>query len=142
MTAFLFTANNACNVLAYSLYYKQGNEALRELKIMTTTANKAVSAYSPARVATLQARAPITAAIVNELSAEWDIKAASVRAKAVSLGIYAKEVKSGVHGVVPAKKEAIVQEIATLVGVSFSQVESLVTASKGALLLIKSKLAA
>ena len=98
--------------------------------------------YTPEQEARILASAPVTQAIAAALALEFGKERKSVIAKASRLGVYQKATPVGVFGGAPAKKEAIAQEIAVLCNVNESVMESLVNASKQALVTLRDRLAA
>ena len=102
-------------------------------------AKETVPNYSPAQEAEMLAAGTIDNAKAFELAAKFGKDVRSVRAKAVRMGIYQKAAKVSKSGDPIERKEAIVADIAKIVG---ANMEGLEKAPKEALKAIRSALAA
>jgi hypothetical protein len=95
--------------------------------------------YTAEMVATLEAAAPITNEVAVRLAEVLGKDVRSVRAKASRMGIYVKAEKTAKNGDPIERKEAIVADIADLVG---ANMEGLEKAPKAALVRIRTALSA
>lgn len=102
-----------------------------------TVVMEKVKNYTDAQEARLAGFDVITPETALILAAEFGKDVKSVRAKAVRMGVYRAPVKAGKSGLPIERKEAIVAEIAALVGFNM---EGLEKAPKQALIALRSAL--
>ena len=98
-----------------------------------------VKNYTEAQEARLASFASIDNELAMELAVEFDKDVRSVRAKAVRMGLYVAKQKVSKTGGKIESKEAIVADIASIVGQSLDGLEK---ASKQSLVAIRAKLVA
>lgn len=77
---------------------------------------------------------------VPEIAQQLNVADRSVIAKLSSLGVYQKRVYLNKRGEVPVKKQAMIEDLAELLGVPSDQLESLEKVNKNVLVLIKKRL--